>query len=114
MANENRIALVTGGNKGIGLEIVRNLAGAGCTVLLGARNAERGQEAVRKLKQAGLDGVHFLAIDVTRQETITAAAKQIESEYGRLDILMNNTASALPTPSGTSNASGYGIALSTE
>ena len=90
MANENRIALVTGGNKGIGLEIVRNLAGAGCIVLLGARNVERGQEAVRQLKKAGRDGVHFLAIDVTRQETITAAAKQIESEYGRLDILMNN------------------------
>ena len=90
MANENRIALVTGGNKGIGLEIVRNLAGAGCIVLLGARNVERGQEAVRQLKKAGRDSVHFLAIDVTRQETITAAAKQIESEYGRLDILMNN------------------------
>ncbi len=90
MANENKIALVTGGNKGIGLEIVRNLAGAGCTVLLGARNAERGQEAVRQLKRAGIDDVHFLEIDVTKQETITAAAKQIESEYGRLDILMNN------------------------
>jgi NAD(P)-dependent dehydrogenase (short-subunit alcohol dehydrogenase family) len=90
MANEKKIALVTGGNKGIGLEIVRNLAGAGCAVLLGARNAERGQEAVRQLKRAELDDVHFLEIDVTRQETITAAAKQIESEYGRLDILMNN------------------------
>ena len=90
MAIENKIALVTGGNKGIGLEIVRNLAGAGCIVQLGARNVERGQEAARQLKKAGLDGVHFLAIDVTRQETITAAAKQIESEYGRLDILINN------------------------
>ena len=90
MANEKKIALVTGGNKGIGLELVRNLAGAGCTVLLGARNAERGQEAVRQLQEGGLDDVYFLEIDVTRQETITAAAKQIESEYGRLDILMNN------------------------
>ncbi|MGO9436145.1 MAG: SDR family oxidoreductase [Terracidiphilus sp.] len=90
MANEKKIALVTGGNKGIGLEIVRNLAGAGCIVLLGARNVERGQEAVRQLKQAGTEGIHFLEIDVVRQETITAAAKQIESEYGRLDILMNN------------------------
>jgi NAD(P)-dependent dehydrogenase (short-subunit alcohol dehydrogenase family) len=90
MTTAKKIALVTGGNKGIGLEIVRNLAGAGCTVLLGARNAERGQEAVRQLKRAGLDDVHFLEIDVTRQETIAAAAKQIESEYGRLDILMNN------------------------
>ena len=90
MTTAKKIALVTGGNKGIGLEIVRNLAGAGSTVLLGARNAERGQGAVRQLKRAGLDDVHFLEIDVTRQETIAAAAKQIESEYGRLDILMNN------------------------
>src|ERR1700678_3029434 len=90
MRTAKKIALVTGGNKGIGLEIVRNLAGAGCTVLLGARNAERGQEAVRQLKRAGLDDVHFLEIDVTRQDTIAAAAKQIESECGRLDILMNN------------------------
>ncbi len=90
MANEKKIALVTGGNKGIGLEIVRNLASAGCTVLLGARNAERGQAAVRQLQQAGTKDAHFLEIDVTRQETVAAAAKQIESEYGRLDILMNN------------------------
>lgn len=88
--NAKKIALVTGGNKGIGREIVRNLAGAGCTVLLGSRNAERGQEAVRQLKRAGVDDVHFLEIDVTRQETIAAAAKQIEGEYGRLDILINN------------------------
>jgi NAD(P)-dependent dehydrogenase (short-subunit alcohol dehydrogenase family) len=90
MANEKRIALVTGGNKGIGLEISRNLSHAGCTVLLGARDAERGQEAVRQLGQAGLGDVHFIEIDVTRQDTIAAAAQQIESRYGRLDILMNN------------------------
>lgn len=90
MANEKRIALVTGGNKGIGLEISRNLSSAGCTVLLGARNVERGQQAVRQLGQAGLSDVHFIQIDVTRQDTITAAAQQIESRYGRLDILMNN------------------------
>jgi NAD(P)-dependent dehydrogenase (short-subunit alcohol dehydrogenase family) len=90
MTTAKKIALVTGGNKGIGLEIVRNLAGAGCKVLLGARSAERGKEAVRQLKQAGTEDVHVLLIDVTRQEIITAAAKQIESEYGRLDILMNN------------------------
>jgi NAD(P)-dependent dehydrogenase (short-subunit alcohol dehydrogenase family) len=90
MTTAKRIALVTGGNKGIGLEISRNLSSAGCTVLLGARNVERGQQAVRQLGQAGLDDVHFIEIDVTRQDTITAAAQQIESRYGRLDILMNN------------------------
>ena len=90
MTTENKIALVTGGNKGIGLEISRNLSNAGCTVLLGARNVERGQQAVQKLGQAGPGGVHFIEIDVTRQDTITAAAEQIESRYGHLDILMNN------------------------
>ena len=69
MPNEKRIALVTGGNKGIGLEISRNLSSAGCTVLLGARNEERGRLAVRELEQAGLSDVHFIEIDVTRQDT---------------------------------------------
>jgi NAD(P)-dependent dehydrogenase (short-subunit alcohol dehydrogenase family) len=90
MANAKRIALVTGGNKGIGLELSRNLANSGCTVLLGARNAERGQQGVRALQQSGLSDVHFIEIDVTRQHTISAAAQLIESRYGRLDILMNN------------------------
>ena len=53
MATAKKIALVTGGNRGIGLEIARNLSSAGCTVLLGARNVERGQQAVQKLGQAG-------------------------------------------------------------
>jgi NAD(P)-dependent dehydrogenase (short-subunit alcohol dehydrogenase family) len=96
MTSAKRIALVTGGNKGIGLEISRNLSSAGCTVLLGARNAERGQQAVRQLEQAGFGDVHFVEIDVTRQDTITAAAQQIESRHGRLDILMNNAGVNLP------------------
>lgn len=90
MASEKKVALVTGANKGIGLEIARNLAGAGCTVLLGARDAGRGRDAVKKLEQGGVRGVEFIELDVTRQETVAAAAKKIESEYGRLDILVNN------------------------
>ncbi|MGB6691226.1 MAG: SDR family oxidoreductase [Terracidiphilus sp.] len=90
MTIAKRVALVTGGNKGIGLEISRNLNNAGCVVLLGARDVERGQQAVRQLGQAGPGDVHFIEIDVTRQDTITAAAQQIESRYGRLDILVNN------------------------
>lgn len=90
MTDAKRIALVTRGNKGIGFELCRNLASAGCTVLLGSRDAERGQQAVRQLERAGLSDVHLIQVDVTRQETITAAAEHIESGYGRLDILMNN------------------------
>jgi NAD(P)-dependent dehydrogenase (short-subunit alcohol dehydrogenase family) len=90
MTTAKRIALVTGGNKGIGLELSRNLSSAGCTVLLGTRDIGRGQQAVQQLEQAGLSDIHFIEIDVTRQDTITAAAQQIESRYGHLDILMNN------------------------
>lgn len=90
MARNQRVALVTGANKGIGFEIARNLSSAGCTVLLGARNAERGQEAVRRLEESGLSDVHFVEIDVTRQDTVNVAAQRIESEHGRLDILVNN------------------------
>lgn len=85
-----RIALVTGANKGIGFEICRNLAGAGCAVLLGARNADRGQQAVLQLRHAGFQDVHFVYVDVTRHDTIRAAAEQIEVHYGHLDILVNN------------------------
>jgi NAD(P)-dependent dehydrogenase (short-subunit alcohol dehydrogenase family) len=90
MATAKKIALVTGGNKGIGLELCRNLASAECTVLLGARNEERGLEAVRQLEQAGLGDIHFVEIDVTSKDSVAAAAQEIESGYGRLDILMNN------------------------
>ncbi len=96
MTTGKKIALVTGGNKGIGLQISRNLAGAGCTVLLGARRAEQGEHAVRQLQQGGLGDVHFIQIDVTRHDAITAAAQQIQSRYGRLDILVNNAGVNLP------------------
>lgn len=90
MTTAKRIALVTGGNKGIGLEISRNLSGAGCTVLLGARDGERGRDAVQKLVQSGLNDVHFIELDVASHDTVSAAAQAIEERYGRLDILMNN------------------------
>lgn len=85
------VALVTGGNKGIGFEIVRGLARAGATVLLGARDAEAGEAAAGKLRGEGLD-VQFLPIDVTDAASIAVAARQIENGPGRLDILVNNAA----------------------
>ena len=90
MTTAKKIALVTSGNKGIGLEISRNLANERCTVLLGVRSEELGQQAVRQLQQAELDDVHFIEIDVTRQGTSQSAAEQIERQYGHLDILVNN------------------------
>jgi NAD(P)-dependent dehydrogenase (short-subunit alcohol dehydrogenase family) len=84
-----RIALVTGANKGIGLEVGRQLASSGCTVLLGARNLALGEEAAAKLRGEGLD-VRCLAIDLDDQTTIAAAAEQIDTDFGHLDILVNN------------------------
>ncbi|MFD2649208.1 SDR family oxidoreductase [Devosia albogilva] len=89
MAHTNRIALVTGANKGIGFEIARQLAEAGATVLLGARDADRGRQAAEDLTAEGLS-VSSVAIDLNDEASIAAAAKHIEAEHGRLDILVNN------------------------
>jgi NAD(P)-dependent dehydrogenase (short-subunit alcohol dehydrogenase family) len=85
-----RIALVTGANKGIGLEIARQLASRhSMIVLIGARDEVRGREAADKLHTGGLD-VRPIVLDVTDQKTIDAAAKRINQEFGRLDVLVNN------------------------
>ena len=89
MAQNNRIALVTGGNKGIGFEIARQLAEAGVTVLLGARDPKRGEAAAADLTAGGLD-VRSIVLDLNDATTIDAAAARIRDEHGRLDILVNN------------------------
>ncbi|UKK94696.1 SDR family oxidoreductase [Brucella pseudogrignonensis] len=86
---EKRIALVTGGNKGIGIAIVRKLAQAGVEVLIGSRDTARGDEAVAALAKDGLVAKAVL-LDLDAPQTIAAAADAILAEYGRLDILVNN------------------------
>lgn len=88
-ATTTKIALVTGANKGIGFEVARQLAAAGCLVLLGARNAAAGNEAAGKVAAEGLD-VRYIQLDVTKFATIASAAKTIAADFGRLDILVNN------------------------
>jgi NAD(P)-dependent dehydrogenase (short-subunit alcohol dehydrogenase family) len=87
--DHSRIALVTGANKGIGLEIARQLARAGVHVLIGARDPDRGRAAVDDLARAGLSA-GAIRIDVTDAASITAAAEEIDSQHDRLDILVNN------------------------
>lgn len=89
MADNSRIALVTGANKGIGLEIARQLAQAGVTVIIGARDPARASAAVSELSDAGLS-VRSVALDLTDHATIAVAAETIRAEHGRLDILVNN------------------------
>jgi NAD(P)-dependent dehydrogenase (short-subunit alcohol dehydrogenase family) len=97
MKNGQRIALVTGANKGIGLEISRQLATLhNMTVIIGARDESRGREAAAKLSAAGVD-VRAVALDVTDQNTIDAAARQITKDFGRLDVLVNNAGIFLDT-----------------
>lgn len=80
----NTITLVTGGNKGIGRETARRLKAIGHTVLIGARDPERGRAAAAEL------GVGTLHLDVTDQASVDAAAAQVRVEYGRLYVLVNN------------------------
>jgi NAD(P)-dependent dehydrogenase (short-subunit alcohol dehydrogenase family) len=90
-AKANKVALITGANKGIGLEIARQLGRKGITVFIGARDDNRGQESANHLGDEGIDA-RFVKLDVTDQTTIDAAAAHIEREFGRLDILVNNAA----------------------
>ena len=88
--NDKPVALVTGANQGIGLQIAKELVTHGFTVLVGSRNFERGAAAAQEI---GPDAV-ALQLDVTDQASITAAAERIRNELGRLDVLINNAASA--------------------
>ncbi len=82
------VALVTGTNQGIGIQIARELAANGYTVLVGSRNFERGEEAAKSI---GADA-RALQLDVTDQASIAAVAERIRIELGRLDLLVNNAA----------------------
>jgi NAD(P)-dependent dehydrogenase (short-subunit alcohol dehydrogenase family) len=84
-----RIALITGANKGIGLETARQLGQQGITVLTGARDETKSSQAAEKLGKEGIDA-HGIVIDVNDAASIQKTAAQIERDYGRLDILVNN------------------------
>ncbi|GHO98140.1 dehydrogenase [Reticulibacter mediterranei] len=95
MTETKKIALVTGANKGIGFEIARQLGQQGIIVLLGARDQGRREAAIQQLQTEGSEVVG-VALDVTSQTSINAAAALIDTTYGRLDILVNNAAISLP------------------
>jgi NAD(P)-dependent dehydrogenase (short-subunit alcohol dehydrogenase family) len=87
--NTKRIALVTGANKGIGFETARQLGQQQTTVLLGARDAAKGEAAAAKLRAEGIDA-QALQLNVTDAASIQRAVEKVTQQFGRLDILINN------------------------
>ena len=84
-----KIALVTGANKGIGRAAAEQLAALGMTVLIGARDPRRGEEAAAAVRAAGGDA-HAVTLDVTDPATVQEVAKHVEERFGHLDVLINN------------------------
>ena len=87
--HDNRVALVTGGNRGIGYAISRSLAQRGIMVILGVRDPNKGAKACSRMQAEDLD-VKFELLDVTDEDSLKTAVKHIQAQFGRLDILVNN------------------------
>ncbi|MBS7233942.1 SDR family NAD(P)-dependent oxidoreductase [Flavobacterium psychroterrae] len=93
-----KTVLITGANRSIGLELVKEFSKKGLFVYLGTRDLEKGQAVVKELSENGFQNIKAIQIDVTKPDTILAAANIVESEQGKLDILINNAgiSGALP------------------
>jgi NAD(P)-dependent dehydrogenase (short-subunit alcohol dehydrogenase family) len=89
---KGHVALVTGSNRGIGLEIVKQLATKQITVVLTSRNSAKGEAAVRKLAKDGIKRVVPMGLDVSSQASVNRILDKVEKTFGRLDILVNNAA----------------------
>ena len=97
--NEQKVALITGANKGLGYETARQLGKQNVKVLIGARDETRGREAAEKLQAEGFDA-EFILLDVSDEKTHEAAAKYVEEKHGKLDILVNNAGIVLESMGG--------------
>lgn len=84
-----KIALVTGANRGLGLEIARQLGARGATVVVTARSGAAGRETGDQLSGGGIDA-HHVILDVTDAGTVGGLSRELEVRYGRLDVLVNN------------------------
>ncbi|XP_056174288.1 salutaridine reductase-like [Syzygium oleosum] len=86
----DRVAVVTGANKGIGFEICKQLASNGVFVVLTARDVNRGNEAIEKLASSGISNVVFHPLDVVDGTSVNLLADFVKARFGKLDILVNN------------------------
>jgi NAD(P)-dependent dehydrogenase (short-subunit alcohol dehydrogenase family) len=89
MATQEKVAFITGANRGLGLETARRLGELGTTVLLGSRDAVKGEQAAEELRKKGLKA-EAIRFDVTSREDHKRLAEMLEQRFGRLDILVNN------------------------
>ena len=89
MAKESKVAFITGGNRGIGLETARQLGKQGVTVVIGSRDAAKGEEVAEKLRSEGAE-VEAIRFDITKQADFREAYEYFDKKYGKLDILINN------------------------
>lgn len=105
MKHENKVALVTGGNKGIGFETCRQLGKLGFQVILGSRNKENGEVAAKKLQAEDLK-VISIKLDVTSHNDIDDTYGFIVQTYGKLDVLVNNAGIMIDSPSENSEGEG--------
>nr|WP_321407132.1 SDR family oxidoreductase [uncultured Carboxylicivirga sp.] len=82
--------LITGANKGIGFQVAKQLAEIGYFIYLGSRNKENGEKAIEKLKAEGILNVELIEIDISNNQSIVNARKELESKIACLDVLINN------------------------
>jgi len=101
MLERAKVALVTGGNRGIGLETVKQLAEKGLTVLLAARVLEEAEQAAASLKAEGLAAITPVKLDITNSTDRVAVSHFIARQFGKLDILVNNGGMGAPECTGT-------------
>jgi NAD(P)-dependent dehydrogenase (short-subunit alcohol dehydrogenase family) len=94
-----RVALVSGGNRGIGIEIARQLARRGILVVIGSRDVEKGQAAAQTIIDEGYP-TEVVRLDITDGNSVAAAVEEIVRRHGRIDILVNNAAILIDGPGG--------------
>ncbi len=103
MTKNGKVALITGGNKGLGKEIARQLGTLGYTVVLTARNEAAGRAAAEELTSAGCDA-HTVRLEVTNPDHIQSVADYLDKTFGKLDVLVNNAGVALEWDGAPTNA----------